>query len=377
MQNQLGTEDQPHGWGLAVAEAISQRVNGMEIRLRLALAASASVGLLAGIHGGVLLLPLAMGRGMMGLLGAPSRGHDMYAFLLGLYLLYAASRACRALCAALSSRDVATALRQGMRRAKLVAQASLLFGAVVGACPLMLGMLLELLLRPMKMPADRSPIVFLYQDWLLGLLCLKLWHRSVTVTPWPEPNRPQGADRPPAAGAADEPAPVANNLQLPVPQQEGGNGVHRQPVQQQDLQQYWQEAFARLHAGGMDEPTLAHAWEGIARPLLLNLSTALALPYALSRALIPALGLLPPQLIPPLQLYAYHFALAAMLLWIGSMRLKGWTVTIHDTIRDQRYLIGQKLNNFKADRAAPEEPEEGEEAQAAVLPEDPTPAVRD
>lgn len=47
--------------------------------------------------------------------------------------------------------------------------------------PVLIGLLFELLvIVPMRVPVDESPVFLLYQDWALGLIFLKIWTRLVT-----------------------------------------------------------------------------------------------------------------------------------------------------------------------------------------------------
>lgn len=48
--------------------------------------------------------------------------------------------------------------------------------------PVLIGLLFELLvIVPMRVPVDESPVFLLYQDWALGLIFLKIWTRMVSI----------------------------------------------------------------------------------------------------------------------------------------------------------------------------------------------------
>ena len=50
--------------------------------------------------------------------------------------------------------------------------------------PVLIGLLFELLvIVPMRVPVDESPVFLLYQDWALGLIFLKIWTRLVSKFP--------------------------------------------------------------------------------------------------------------------------------------------------------------------------------------------------
>lgn len=50
---------------------------------------------------------------------------------------------------------------------------------------MLIGLLFELLvIVPMRVPVDESPVFLLYQDWALGLIFLKIWTRLVSLFPF-------------------------------------------------------------------------------------------------------------------------------------------------------------------------------------------------
>jgi hypothetical protein len=57
----------------------------------------------------------------------------------------------------------------------------LLFVVQIFVIPVLIGLLFELLvIVPMRVPVDESPVFLLYQDWALGLIFLKIWTRLVS-----------------------------------------------------------------------------------------------------------------------------------------------------------------------------------------------------
>jgi len=73
-------------------------------------------------------------------------------------------------------------------------------------------------------------------------------------------------------------------------------------------------------------------------PIVMKLLTALCVPYVLARGVFPMLGY-------PLVVNSavYRFA------WIGCLSVSlfcFWFRNLHNSIRDDRYLIGRRLHNF-------------------------------
>lgn len=214
----------------------------------------------------------------------------------------------------------------------------MLFFVLVGVCPLLLGVLMELLMLPVRVSPSKSPILFLYQDWVLGLLCLKLWHRAIMVTPNDRHRLGHQHHRDPAM--RNLPQALGDRELDPIDRPAGQPAVLGQQREQEGggLWEYWRQAFVELQRGSLCEETLNHAWHAIALPLLLDILTALAMPYGISRGLLPALRVIPEQLLPVVQLYSYHAVVAAFALGVGASRLRTWTATVHNSIRDQRCM---------------------------------------
>lgn len=65
---------------------------------------------------------------------------------------------------------------------KLSSVLTKLFILQIFVIPVLIGLLFELLvIVPMRVPVDESPVFLLYQDWALGLIFLKIWTRLVSV----------------------------------------------------------------------------------------------------------------------------------------------------------------------------------------------------
>jgi E3 ubiquitin-protein ligase MARCH6 len=111
----------------------------------------------------------------------------------------------------------------------------------------------------------------------------------------------------------------------------------------------WQAHFDALQAGGLRNLDLNRALTKIVLPVLLNLSTCLAVPYVVTRGLLPLLGL-PAAALQYANLYGHQVFHGCYLVYLGSQRLAGLAVQLHNTIRDDRYLVGRELHNFELQR---------------------------
>jgi hypothetical protein len=156
-----------------------------------------------------------------------------------------------------------------------------------------------------------------WQDWTMGVLALKLWHLLVMVAP-----RGDGAAPPDS----------------------------------------WQAHFDALQAGGLRNLDFSRALTKIVLPVLLNLATSLAVPYVVTRAVLPLLQL-PASVLGYANLYAYQVYHGAYVAWLGGRRLHALAVQLHNAIRDDRYLVGRQLNNFELRQQQQREQEEREQQQ--------------
>lgn len=133
---------------------------------------------------------------------------DLYAFIIGSYVIWTALAGVRYSIDQIKTRRATVLLGQVMKWCSIVAKSSVLLSIWVRPhllldlsplqvffcltlydtiflqifmIPVMIGLLFELLvIVPMRVPVDESPVFLLYQDWALGLIFLKIWTRLVS-----------------------------------------------------------------------------------------------------------------------------------------------------------------------------------------------------
>jgi hypothetical protein len=130
----------------------------------------------------LILVPTAIGRGIFAALAVP-RSHDLYTFGLGCYCIWGLAPCLRHGREALARgrQRRAAVFREAARWADTAARVCLVGALGAGALPLLVGLLVELLVViPLRVPLDETPCHHLYQDWALGLICLKVWVRIVS-----------------------------------------------------------------------------------------------------------------------------------------------------------------------------------------------------
>lgn len=108
----------------------------------------------------------------------------------------------------------------------------------------------------------------------------------------------------------------------------------------------WRTKFERVKADGFTRLRGFWILREIVGPILVQLLTALCVPYVFARGLFPVLGC---SLITNSAVYRFAWSgclMLGMLLYMGKC-LRQWLLELHNTIRDDRYLIGKRLHNFE------------------------------
>lgn len=167
---------------------------------------------------------------------------------------------------------------------------------------MLIGLLFELLvIVPIRVPVDESPVFLLYQDWALGLIFLKIWTRLVML---------------------DQMAPLVDET--------------------------WRLKFERVREDGFSRLRGLWVLREIVIPIIMKLLTALCVPYVFARGVFPVLGY-PLIVNSAVYRYAWLGCLVFSVLFFCVKRFHIWFTNLHNSIRDDRYLIGRRLHNFGED----------------------------
>lgn len=240
--------------------------------------------------------PTMLGRHLMKLIGL-SVYHDLHSFGCGFYVLLMSIQVVTHLKTFLANVDGTTLLRTAIPRAVQAIKSATVVVLWLGIVPLTAGVLLELTITvPLRVPHNETPYLYLHQDWALGLLIMKLWNKVV----------------------------LAGRLNID-----------------------WRERVERAREGGFLGlgPNLPRTLQEVVLPVLGWTLVALSVPYAFSHGLLPLLGC--SSLLTNI-IYRFSYIGIAVFyfsqLFLRSLyhALRG----LHDSIRDDRYLIGRRLYNF-------------------------------
>lgn len=225
-----------------------------------------------------------------------SQPHELYTTTIGIYVCCIAVRG-MTVCFNFMS-ESGTSIVGKLRSFALLAMKYTVSGSVLllllAVIPLLFGILLELVIViPLRVPLDETPITFLWQDWILGILYTKITCVLVLMGP-------------------DSRA-------------------------KQVLEQCCRNGFRELD--------MIYIFHELAIPVLMILGLALAIPYVSAYSIIPLFcynnnykNLIARRIYPTVLLLVF-------VIFIVSIMIKQFKRTCA-TIKNNRYLIGQQLVNY-------------------------------
>uniref|UniRef100_A0A7N0SZX6 RING-type E3 ubiquitin transferase n=1 Tax=Kalanchoe fedtschenkoi TaxID=63787 RepID=A0A7N0SZX6_KALFE len=227
---------------------------------------------------------------------------DLYAFVIGSYVIWTAVAGVRYTIEQIKTRRARVLFSQIWKWCGIVMKSSALLSIWVLVIPVLIGLLFELLvIVPMRVPVDESPVFLLYQDWALGLIFLKIWTRLVMLD-------------------------------------------HMMPL----VDESWRIKFERVREDGFSRLQGLWVLREIVSPIIMKLLTALCVPYVLARGVFPIFGY-PLVINSAVYRFAWIGCLSISLLAFCAKRFHVWFTNLHNSIRDDRYLIGRRLHNFGED----------------------------
>ncbi|KAJ4880727.1 putative E3 ubiquitin ligase SUD1 [Raphanus sativus] len=252
----------------------------------------------------LIVVPVSLGRALFTAIPILPITHgikcnDLYAFVIGMYALWTTISGARYAIEHVKSKRTSVLLNQIWKWCGIVCKSSVLLAIWVFVIPVLIGLLFELLvIVPMRVPVDESPVFLLYQDWALGLIFLKIWTRLVML---------------------DHILPITDDT--------------------------WRAKFVRVREDGFSRLQWLWVLKEIVSPIVMKLLTALCVPYVLARGVFPILGY-PLVVNSAVYRYAWIGCLSVSLFCFCAKRCHVWFRNLHNSIRDDRYLIGRRLHNF-------------------------------
>ncbi|KAL9174204.1 hypothetical protein ABFS82_02G036500 [Erythranthe guttata] len=252
----------------------------------------------------LVVIPISLGRTLFNVLPLLPITHgikcnDLYAFVIGSYVIWTGLAGARYCVDLIRTKRTRFLLNQIWKWCGIILKSFALLSIWIFVIPVLIGLLFELLvIVPMRVPVDESPVFLLYQDWALGLIFLKIWTRMVMLD-------------------------------------------HMMPL----MDESWRLKFERVRDDGFSRLQGFWILREIVFPIIMKLLTALCVPYVLSRGVFPIFGY-PLVVNSAVYRFAWLGCLIFSVVYFCGKRFHVWFTNLHNSIRDDRYLIGRRLHNY-------------------------------
>ncbi|XP_061445074.1 E3 ubiquitin-protein ligase MARCHF6 [Rhineura floridana] len=241
-----------------------------------------------------LTLPVFAGRWLMSFWTGTAKIHELYTAACGLYVCWLTIRAVTVLVAWMpQGRQV---IFQKVKEWSLMIMKTLIVAILLaGVVPLLLGLLFELVIvAPLRVPLDQTPLFYPWQDWALGVLHAKIIAAITLMGP-----------------------------------------------------QWWlKTVIEQVYANGIRNIDLHFIIRKLAAPVISVLLLSLCVPYITASGIVPLLGVTP-EMQNLVQRRIYPFLLmVVVLMGILSFQVRQFK-RLYEHIKNDKYLVGQRLVNYE------------------------------
>uniref|UniRef100_A0A8C5F7T3 RING-type E3 ubiquitin transferase n=1 Tax=Gadus morhua TaxID=8049 RepID=A0A8C5F7T3_GADMO len=265
-----------------------------------------------------LILPVFTGRWLMSFWTGSSKIHELYTAACGLYVCWLSIRGITVLLAWMPQGRTVIMLKV-QEWTFMILKTLVVAILVAGVVPLLLGLLFELVIvAPLRVPLDQTPLFYPWQDWALGVLHAKIIAAITLMGP-----------------------------------------------------QWWlKTVIEQVYANGIRNIDLHFIIRKLAAPVISVLLLSLCVPYVIATALVPSAGVTP-EMEVLIQRRIYPFLLMVVsLIGILSFQIRQFR-RLYEHIKNDKYLVGQRLVNYerKAGRVSSGPPPPGPAAAAAAAAE--------
>ncbi|XP_029687282.1 E3 ubiquitin-protein ligase MARCH6-like [Takifugu rubripes] len=241
-----------------------------------------------------LTLPVCAGRWLMSFWMGSTLVHELYTAASGLYLCWLCIRGATMLLSWMPQGRSVIMIKVHewtLMLLKTIVVAVMLAGLV----PLLLGLLFELVIvAPLRVPLDQTPLFYPWQDWALGVLHAKIIAAITLMGP-----------------------------------------------------QWWlKTVIEQVYANGIRNIDLHFIVQSLAAPVICILLLALSVPYTISRGIAPLLGVQPEtQMLVERRIYPF-LLMVLVLLVLLSFQIRQFR-RLYQHIKNDKYLVGQRLVNYE------------------------------
>ncbi|XP_068603848.1 E3 ubiquitin-protein ligase MARCHF6-like [Brachionichthys hirsutus] len=248
-----------------------------------------------------LTLPVFTGRWLMSFWTGSAKIHELYTAACGLYVCWLSIRGITVVLAWMPQGRTVIMLKV-QEWTLMILKTVVVALLVAGVIPLLLGLLFELVIvAPLRVPLDQTPLFYPWQDWALGVLHAKIIAAITLMGP-----------------------------------------------------QWWlKTVIEQVYANGIRNIDLQFIIRKLAAPVIAVLLLSLCVPYIIATGVVPAVGVTPEMEIL-MQRRIYPFLLMVVsLVGILSFQIRQFK-RLYEHIKNDKYLVGQRLVNYerKAGRAS-------------------------
>ncbi|XP_028909534.1 E3 ubiquitin-protein ligase MARCHF6 isoform X2 [Ornithorhynchus anatinus] len=240
------------------------------------------------------LFSVFAGRWLMSFWTGTAKIHELYTAACGLYVCWLTIRAVTVLVAWMpQGRRV---IFQKVKEWSLMIMKTLIVAVLLaGVVPLLLGLLFELVIvAPLRVPLDQTPLFYPWQDWALGVLHAKIIAAITLMGP-----------------------------------------------------QWWlKTVIEQVYANGIRNIDLHYIIRKLAAPVISVLLLSLCVPYVIASGIVPLLGVTA-EMQNLVQRRIYPFLLmVVVLMGILSFQVRQFK-RLYEHIKNDKYLVGQRLVNYE------------------------------
>ncbi|XP_041736142.1 E3 ubiquitin-protein ligase MARCHF6 isoform X2 [Coregonus clupeaformis] len=244
-----------------------------------------------------LTLPVFAGRWLMSFWTGSSKIHELYTAACGLYVCWLSIRGATVLLAWMPQGRTIIMIK--VQEWSLMILKTLVVALLVaGVIPLLLGLLFELVIvAPLRVPLDQTPLLYPWQDWALGVLHAKIIAAITLMGP-----------------------------------------------------QWWlKTVIEQVYANGIRNIDLHFIICKLAAPVISVLLLSLCVPYVIAAGVVPAVGVsgVTPEMQILIQRRIYPFLLMVVsIIGILSFQIRQFK-RLYEHIKNDKYLVGQRLVNYE------------------------------
>ncbi|XP_053739411.1 E3 ubiquitin-protein ligase MARCHF6-like isoform X1 [Synchiropus splendidus] len=241
-----------------------------------------------------LTVPVCVGRGFMSFWMGSTEVHELYTAVSGLYICWLSIRVASVLLSWMQQ-DPTVILHKVHEWAFMIVKTVVVAVLLAGVIPLLLGLLFELLvIAPLRIPLDQTPLFNPWQDLALGVLQAKIITAFTLMGP-----------------------------------------------------QWWlKTAIEQVYANGLRNLNLVYIVRRLAAPVISVLLLILCTPYIIARGVVPLLCVKQEtQTLVERRIYPCLLMVGIMLA-VLHFQVRQFR-RLYEHIKNDKYLVGQQLVNYE------------------------------